>query len=105
MENNNQTSNKTSKKLLRGSKSSADFKEFEKRLTLERLTRDFDQDFIKTATRAAATNYADIDEDFGRSIVEVNHEGYDKYGFFTKRKEVWVLKDKERGVIGYQGAI
>ena len=104
MENGNRTKvPPASRPLLRGDKSDASQQELERRLTLERLTRDLDQDFIRTATQAAATNYADIDEDFGRSIVQSNNEGFDKYGFFTKRKEVWVLKDREKGVVGYQG--
>jgi len=71
------------KKSLRGSQALTNYKDFDKRFFLERLGRDLEQDFIKTASKAASPNYADIDEEFGRSIVESDKEGFDRYGFFT----------------------
>jgi hypothetical protein len=45
-------------------------------------------------------NYLDIDQSFIDNIIKSHREGFDIYGYFTLKKEIWVLR--ERGfVLGY----
>jgi hypothetical protein len=59
--------------------------------------------FIQSVTEAIENDYAEITDSFARNLIKVDGDGYDKFGYFTLGKEVWVISEKSTGIfLGFE---
>jgi GNAT superfamily N-acetyltransferase len=59
--------------------------------------------FIRSITEAIENDYAEITSSFASNLIKIDSDGYDKYGYFTLGKEVWVILEKPTGsLLGFE---
>jgi predicted transcriptional regulator len=70
-------------------------------LRLARIEPQERSSFVALATKYVSASYADITEDFARSLLESSDAGEDVRGFLTLRKEVLSIRDRSNDLLGF----